>query len=669
MSKSKDKITKTIALAGNPNVGKSTVFNELTGSSQHTGNWTGKTVDVAKDKFTYNFVNYDIYDLPGTYSLIATSKEEKISRDFIESKNYDCLVCVIDATNLERNLNLLLQISEVTDNIVILLNLCDEAKKRNIEIDADKLSELLKIPVVKATARSGKGINNLLNEIDLICNNKKKSKINRITYINPIEQALKILEDESIPRYKAIRMLENENIIEDEKLNIAYKKAKNTLKKFELDKNKFDEKLTSSIFAKSRVITANVQKKKVSKISLRENKLDNFLMGKYTSIPAILMILGVVLYITIAGSNYPSAYLQQVFNDFEIYLQKIMLNIGFSQTLISLLDFGILRVLLWVVAVMFPPMAIFFPLFAILEEFGLFPRIAFNLDSCFKFCGACGKQALTTCMGYGCNAVGVVGARIIDSKREQKLAIITNSLSPCNGRFPLLIAIISMFFTKNIFFASIILLSFLVLSLVMTLISSFCLTNTVLKGESSSFVLELPPYRKPHFIKTIWQSFKEKVVFVLLRAVVVAAPAGLVIWLLANVFCGESSLLSIISEFLEPFGKLLGMDGVILLGFILGFPANEIVIPIILMAYLSTGTLADYTSLESLKDILVNNGWTILTALNTCIFSMFHFPCSTTLITVYKETKSLKCTLLSVVTPLLVGVVLCIATNLVFTFA
>lgn len=427
---------RKVALVGNPNVGKSTVFNELTGSLQHTGNWTGKTVDVAEDKFYYKYNDYVLYDLPGTYSLVASSPEEAVSRDFIQNEDYDCLVCVVDATNLERNLNLVLQVSEITEKIVVLINLCDEAESRNISIDRKMLSELLGFPVVCATARSGKGINELLEEIHLLVTGVTKNKINRISYVSPIEQAIRFLVNDDVSRYKAIRILEDNSEPDDFKEKYAYLKAKETLERFNLDGENFTESLTASIFQRSKLITRTVLKSAPSKVEKRERKLDKILMGKYTAIPSILVLFGIVLWITVVGSNYPSQILQNLFYNFEEWLADVMVSAGISSAVISMIVYGVLRILLWVVAVMLPPMAIFFPLFAILEDFGVLPRIAFDLDPCFKFCGACGKQALTTCMGYGCNAVGVTGTRIIDSPRERKIAILTNSLSPCNGRFP-----------------------------------------------------------------------------------------------------------------------------------------------------------------------------------------------------------------------------------------
>lgn len=601
---------KTVVLMGNPNVGKSTVFNEITGSHRHTGNWSGKTVDTAAGKYYYKYNNYTIIDLPGTYSLITMSEEERIARDFLINEKYDCVVMVVDSTSLLRNLNLVYQVLEITNKIVLLLNLNDEAKKKNIMIDKSVLSNLLGVPVVKATARSGKGINELLEEVHIISTSSEDYY---------------------------------------------------TRSNVDLDNLPVDFLLEKAEFVVEKAVKAYPSKKE-----RLEEKADKILLGKYTSIPIMLLLFGFVLWLTIAASNYPSEFLMGVFDSFELWLARTMAAAGVPQTVISLLVNGVLRVLLWVVAVMLPPMAIFFPLFAILEDSGILPRFAFNLDRPFEKCKACGKQALTTCMGFGCNAVGVTGCRIIDSPRERLIAIITNSLTPCNGRFPLLIAVISMFFWQNSIGAAAILLCFIVLSVMMTLLSSKALGSTVLKGVSSSMMLELPSFRTPKLLRLIGDTVREKILFVLGRAVVVAAPAGLLIWLLGNIDVSGTTLLCKIAEVLNPIGELLGLDGVLLLAFFLGFPANEIVIPVALMAYLATGEMTDYSSLDSLKAILTDNGWTNVTAVCTCIFSMFHFPCSTTLITVWKETRSVKWTLMSIITPLTCGCVLCAAVNLIF---
>lgn len=445
---------KKVLLMGNPNVGKSTVFNEITGSHQHTGNWTGKTVDSCSGKFKYKFNDYELVDLPGTYSLLASSEEERVARDYLCFNDYDCVVCVVDATNLERNLNLVLQVLELTNKVVLLLNLCDEAKKKNIEIDTAQLSKLLGVPVVKATARSGKGINELLEIVYQISNETMLNESTTLFYNNTIESAVKQvsralkgqIDTERNLRFFSLRLIENDesfnssfkenfgaDVLLKGNVRASIKSVQNKLKQFGVN---VSQTVTTAIFDKSEDIAKSVSKKLPSKKDAFEHKLDNLLLGKYTSIPIMLLLFGAVLWITIAGSNYPSDWLRGVFDDFQVWLADWLISINAPDVFISLFVNGILRVLLWVVAVMLPPMAIFFPLFALLEDFGVLPRIAFNLDGAFESCGACGKQALTTCMGYGCNAVGVTGARIIDSPRERLVAIITNSLTPCNGRLP-----------------------------------------------------------------------------------------------------------------------------------------------------------------------------------------------------------------------------------------
>lgn len=676
---------RTVALVGNANVGKSTVFNEITGMKQHTGNWTGKTVDTASGEYYYKFNDYTLVDLPGTYSLLSSSEEERVARDFLIWNKVDCVVIVADSTNLLRNLNLVLQTLELTGNAVLLLNLWDEADKRNIIIDKKKLSELLGIPVVSSTARSGKGVNELLEQVHKIVTGDCCPEQLRVKYVSPIEQAerrcekglSKYFKTDIDMRFLALRVLENDpsfNASLEKNLSGGFQddfdvlKSREILSRFNFDGENYVQSVTASISQQAERIFSQSVKQLPSREEKKQNMIDRVLLGRYTAVPAMLLLVGVVLWLTMVGANYPSSILKSAFDAAEAWLASQSLALGIPDVIVNMVVHGVLRVLFWVVAVMLPPMAIFFPLFALLEAYGVLPRIAFNLDRGFEKCGACGKQALTTCMAYGCNAVGVTGCRIIDSPRERLIAIITNSLTPCNGRFPLLIVIISMFFCDNSFAGAAVMLAFVLLSLVATMLSAKILSSTVLRGEKSAFVLELPPYRRPQFFKVIGETVKEKIVFVLLRAVVVAAPAGLLIWCLANIKTGGSSLLAYLADFLDPAGRFIGLDGVMLLAFILGFPANEIVIPIALMTYLASGNLGDYSSVDALKTILTDNGWTWVTALCAAVFSMFHFPCSTTLLTIWKETRSVKWTALSVIVPLALGVTVCAVLNFVLNY-
>ena len=398
----------------------------------------------------------------------------------------------------------------------------------------------------------------------------------------------------------------------------------------------------------------------------RDRKLDRILTSKRTGFPIMLALLLVVFWLTITGANYPSQWLADGLFWVQDRLTDFFTWMHAPAWLHGALVLGVYRVLAWVVSVMLPPMAIFFPLFTLLEDFGYLPRIAFNLDKYFKKACACGKQALTMCMGFGCNAAGVVGCRIIDSPRERLIATITNNFVPCNGRFPTLIAIITMFFVgtaggfASSFLSALGLTLVILLGVGMTLLVSRLLSKTILKGVPSSFTLELPPYRTPQVGKVIVRSIFDRTLFVLGRAAAVAAPAGLILWLMANVTVGDMSLLAHCSQFLDPFGRLLGLDGTILMAFILGFPANEIVIPIVIMAYMAKGSLTDMSNLNELHTLLTNNGWTWLTAVCTMLFSLMHWPCSTTCMTIHKETQSLKWTAVSFAVPTVIGMLVCL---------
>lgn len=601
-----------ISLAGNPNVGKSSIFNELTGLRQHTGNWPGKTVDLAQGRTTFDQQGFILVDLPGTYSLTAHSQEEEVARDFIRSQDSEATIVVCDATSLERNLNLVLQIMQLTTQVVVCVNLLDEAKKKKISINLPKLQELLGVPVVGTSAVKKQGLDELMIKTKDMATHKLTANPYMIAALDQLH------ED---PETETLALVDRASVIANEVITYG-------------DEN-FDE---------------------------RDRKLDKILTQKSTGIPIMIILLMLIFWFTIEGADGPSDFLADQFDQFGNWLMMMSDTIGIPSLLSNILINGVYTVLSTVVAVMLPPMAIFFPLFTLLEDFGYLPRVAFNLDKYFQKAGACGKQALTMCMGFGCNAAGVVGARIIDSPRERLIAIITNNFVPCNGRFPILITVITIFFTGGSLGllgslqSAIFLTGVILLGVFTTIMVSRLLSKTILKGLPSSFTLEMPPYRRPQVGQVVVRSILDRTLFVLYRAMVVAAPAGLIIWVMANVHIGNQSILQSVTGFIDPFARLMGLDGTILMAFILGLPANEIVIPLMIMGYMATGTITDFSSLEQFRQLLLDNGWTWLTAMNVILFTLYHWPCSTTLLTIYKETKSKKWTFASFIIPTIIGV-------------
>lgn len=805
---------KVIALAGNPNVGKSTVFNEMTGMNQHTGNWPGKTVANAQGYANDGEQGYVMVDIPGCYSLMAHSTEEEVARDFICFENPDAVIVVCDATCLERNLNLVLQILEANRRAVVCVNLMDEAKKKSISIRFDVLEERLGVPVIGTAARSGKGLEQIYEGLKHVLDLNKRlesaqnmevvegeyaemeavdvedveveaeaeveaeetenaeakmkieeagskeaeveAEVEESADVSPTDVNTEDTEAEAEAKNIEARDIEARNMetaeSEAEKVKDIENEVRKTAEK--AADRRFDENPAPRILIRypeyieaaiarltpvvkktagegvnirwlcARLLDSNenlmeavrkylapvaeslevssllaeireewkergITQKRVSddmasvfvrkaeficrgavvyenqKYDKKDRLLDRLFTSKATGFPIMFLILLGVFWLTITGANYPSEMLSNGLFWLEDRISELFLAVGMPVVLNDLLVHGVYRVLAWVISVMLPPMAIFFPLFTLLEDFGYLPRVAFNLDRCFKRCAACGKQALTMCMGFGCNAAGIIGCRIIDSPRERLIAMITNNFVPCNGRFPTMIAIITMFFVGSAAgaFSSVlsaaILAGVIVLGVLMTLLISKILSATVLKGVPSSFTLELPPYRKPQIGKVIVRSIFDRTLFVLGRAIVVAAPAGLIIWLMANISVGDATLLAHCSGFLDPFAQVIGMDGVILLAFILGFPANEIVVPIIIMAYMAEGSLLDISDLSVLRDLLVSHGWTWITAVSTMLFSLMHWPCSTTCLTIKKETQSVKWTIASFLVPTVTGIVVC----------
>jgi ferrous iron transport protein B len=700
-----------VALAGNPNTGKSTVFNALTGLRQHTGNWPGKTVIRAEGGFELDGSRVKLIDLPGTYSLQAGSADEEVARDFVLFGQPDVTVIVVDATRLERNLNLVLQILEITPRVVVCLNLMDEARRNGIGVDIEQLERQLGVPVVPTVARSGTGIPDLLDAIHGVATGETVTHPFRLEQYPPeVEAAVGALTvpiREAYPqlpnrRWVALRLLNADDRVEaalrsgdignlidrsempdkepslvehdadvaDEILDLA------TALRWQLSPG-FHDALTESTYTAAKDIASQsvVRGLERAKFDL-DRILDRLFTSQYTGFPVMLAVLAVVLWLTVTGANIPSRLLATLLLDtVHPLLKDVSVAIGVPIWLDGILLDGVYLATGWVVSVMLPPMAIFFPLFSLLEDFGYLPRVAFNLDPLFQKAGAHGKQALTMCMGFGCNAAGVVSTRVIDSPRERLIAIVTNNFSLCNGRWPTQILIATIFIGAMApahlagLVSAATVVAVAVLGVLAMLAASWFLSRTFLQGEATTFSLELPPYRPPRILQTLYTSLVDRTAIVLWRAVVFAAPAGAVIWLVANLQVGEASLASHAIDLLDPFALLIGLNGVILLAYVVAIPANEIVIPTVLMLTVltlgvadvgdGTGVMFEFDSTRSTGDLLRAGGWTLLTAVNLMLFSLLHNPCSTTLYTIYRETRSVKWTTVSALLPLLMGFTVC----------
>lgn len=738
-----------IALAGNPNTGKSTLFNALTGLRQHTGNWPGKTVTRAEGRFSYDNRQYKLIDLPGTYSLLSTSPDEEVARNAILFGQPDVTVVVVDATSLERNLHLVLQVLEITHRVVVCLNLMDEARRHGIRIDERQLARDLGVPVVPTIARSGEGIPELLQTISQMAAGKLVGHARHHPFPMPpsLNQAVQHLTEalwQAFPglpnaRWIAMRLLEgDEQILAALHKGEIYSPDEVTFPPFDQGEQRdqpeanvvtqppsprpsaadpggrgeqhptplspaadpgvrreparasiehllrlahtlrehvgssFHDAFVAAMYQEvSALVHRSVTREGEQPRPTLDRTIDRIVTSRIWGFPLMVVLFAMVFWVTISGANVPSRFLGMVLLD-TIYpfLRDGAAALGFPWWLRGLLIDGVYLATAWVVSVMLPPMAIFFPLFTLLEDSGYLPRVAFNLDALFKRVGAHGKQALSMMMGFGCNAAGIVATRIIDSPRERLIAILTNNFALCNGRWPTQILMATLFLGSLVpahlagFIAAAGVVGVVSLGLLLTLGVSWILSRTILQGQASMFSLELPPYRPPRVLQTIATSFIDRTIIILGRAILFAMPSGAIIWLISHVSVGNVTVAEHLIAMLDPLGTLLGLNGIILLAYIVALPANEIVLPTVLMLTVLVttggegnggGILMEPASPSAIQDLLLAGHWTTLTGVNVMLFSLVHNPCSTTIYTIYKETGSIRWALVATILPLCLG--------------
>ncbi len=592
---------KNLVLVGNPNVGKTTFYNRLTNSSEHTGNWNGKTVGISSQMFYYNGVGYRVTDLPGISTLEKSTIEEKVAIEYL-SKTEDKSIVFIDGTNIVRGLFLYFEVKKLVKDVSVVITMKDLLDKGGVVIDIKKLEELLGCNVIYINLTENRAIYTILEQLDSEHN-------------------------------KQVEHLENKSIEYQDKLQKQYEYC-----------NKIAKITTNKCYQRSKTA----------------EKLDEILLGKKTGIPSILLMLFCFLWLSLVFSNYFQGVLFNVFKYTIGEINNFLQYIGCSKELINIVVNGGLATSFFVATVMIPPMFVFFPLFTIMEETGVIPRIAFNVDGVLSKFGLSGKNSISLMLGFGCNCVGVTSSRIFENEKSRRVAILINNFVPCNGRLPMLFLLVFTFLAKDIF-ASFIIIVFIIMCNILLALFVGLVMNKLYRNNNSDFVYELPVYKKPKIIRVLKGSLIEKAIPVLIKSVSFSFMAGIVVIVLQSIEISGISLLNSLIVFLEPLGNIMGLSGVILVAFLFGISANEIVLPIAFMLYTNMGLFSNNLTISSLSQY----GFSVTTAICMIVLSLNHYPCFSSLMTIKKETNSTTFTVICAIVPLVIGITFCICINFI----
>ena len=663
-----------VAMAGNPNVGKSVIFNALTGSRQHVGNWPGKTVERAEGVFQHQGREIRLVDLPGTYSLAAQSPEEMIARDYIVSGEPDVVVSIVDATCLERNLNLVLQILELTDKVVVVLNLMDEVRRQGWEIDVEALEEVLGVPVVPTVAIEGEGLPELVEAIAQVAEGRRKTYPVSVDYGLSVEGYTQTLQEdlsymgiEERSRWVALKLLEDDpEIVEafkQGKLAVLGLAAPSALPEALQALLRRAVRLREGIRPDAKVeiirrryeFAHDVVHRVAHRLRPEEesltDRIDHIVTHKVWSWPIMLAVFLAIFWITINGAEIAGGWLEAFFSWVIRAVRTWLMSVQAPWWVSGALVDGFIVGIGTVITVMLPPMIILFTAFALLEDLGLLPRVAFNLDRPMQVLGSQGKQTLTWGMSFGCNVTGVMASRIIENKKVQLVSILTSPLIICSGGYGAGIALVIALFGDR---ALPVMLSLVLLSLGAASLATLILNKTLFRGEPGGFVLEMPPYRKPKWGQVAWRALVDRVAHTMWRAVEFAGPASLLIWLLGNLPPGvpfEQTAVGWMVRTLAPLGRPFGLTGEMLTALLFTLPAKEIVVPALAMTYGLQTTLVES---EGVLNYLPQ-AWTPLSSYTFMVFFMLYLPCLVTVWATWKETRSLKWTMMGLLVPLTIA--------------